>query len=214
MKTRTKTVSTNAHIVQKANTVMTIDGPRKVAEPLTIVRLARKVAGAHIITPYQLAASGTEHGQQAALILWARVAMHLGFEQAAHLENYKPGMLTDKPVIIPGLKWLHAIPNGGGRSIATATSLKAEGVKSGVLDLFLPFPVKVIDRGSTRPPLWKHGLYIEMKRPKTTKAKGRTSSKQDEFKTDMRALGYVCAVCYTWIEAASTVEAYMLGEIQ
>lgn len=54
--------------------------------------------------------------------------------------------------IIPELKLLHAIPNGGKRYKATAVRLKKEGVRSGVPDVFLP-----VARHD------KHGLYVEMK---------------------------------------------------
>ena len=49
----------------------------------------------------------------------------------------------------PGVR-IFAIPNGGARSPATAGRLKAEGVSSGVPDLFIP--------------AW--GLWVEMKRTK------------------------------------------------
>jgi len=53
----------------------------------------------------------------------------------------------------PGLELIHSIPNGGARHIAVAAKLRAEGVRAGVPDIFLPVP-----RGSA------HGLYIELKR--------------------------------------------------
>lgn len=71
---------------------------------------------ARSITPEALAASGTEHGHQAALFCWAN-------------NNVKR---------IPSLRWLHAIPNGGLRHPATAARLAAEGAKRGIPDIFWP----------------------------------------------------------------------------
>jgi hypothetical protein len=69
-----------------------------------------------VITPEQLAKSGSEHGHQAALFAWA----------AQNLTTY------------PELKWLFAIPNGGQRSASQGARLRAEGVKRGVPDIMLP----------------------------------------------------------------------------
>ena len=69
-----------------------------------------------MITPEQLAKSGTEQGHQSALFCWA----------AMNLDKY------------PELKWMHAIPNGGYRNKIEAARLKAAGVKAGVSDIFLP----------------------------------------------------------------------------
>jgi len=75
-----------------------------------------------LITPEQIAKSGTEHGHQAAIFQW---------------------------VAIEGRKWnellvlLFAIPNGGERSQSVAASLKAEGVRPGVPDMCWPVPVGV-----------------------------------------------------------------------
>src|SRR5258708_278445 len=77
----------------------------------------RKSKVAKLIAPEQLAASGTEDGHQAALFCWA--ALNVG--------KY------------PALAYMFAIPNGGLRDVRTATNLKAEGVKAGVPDIFLPF---------------------------------------------------------------------------
>lgn len=69
-----------------------------------------------MITPEQLAASGSESGHQQALLCWCQ----------QNLTKY------------PDLKWLTAIPNGGYRDKITSAKLKAEGVKAGVPDLCLP----------------------------------------------------------------------------
>lgn len=175
-----------------------------------------------MINPWTLAESGTEHGHQAALMLWAQVAMRLDFIDALNPFSYAPVMLVDRPIVLPQLKWLHAIPNGSSRGdtersrMIRGAHLKAEGVKAGVSDVFLPCPIQtalnVKQAGAGW--IWKHGLYIEMKKPKRgSKEAGKTSSKQDEFRKDMKEAGYACAVCYTWLEAVATIEAYLNGYI-
>jgi hypothetical protein len=75
-------------------------------------------------------------------------------------------------------KWpdvrIFAIPNGGYRSRATAGRLKAEGVLSGVPDLFVP--------------AW--GLWIEMKRAKG----GSLSAEQKDFIKYLESVGFSCIV--------------------
>lgn len=68
-----------------------------------------------MITPEQLAASGSEDGHQLALMCWC----------ALNFEKY------------PELKRLVAIPNGGFRDKREAAKLKAMGVKRGFPDLGL-----------------------------------------------------------------------------
>jgi hypothetical protein len=75
---------------------------------------------ASMLTPAEIAKSGTEHGHQAALCQWVAVE---GCKQ------------------YPGLELLFAIPNGGDRKPSVAAQLKAEGVKPGVPDMMLPLPV-------------------------------------------------------------------------
>jgi hypothetical protein len=86
----------------------------------------------------------TEHQIQSAFIEWARLAE----KQDERLEL------------------LFAVPNGGKRNIITAMKLKKEGVKAGVLDIFLPVKTQEYD-----------GLIIEFKRPKT----GKISQEQLRF---------------------------------
>ena len=83
-------------------------------------------------TPESLAKAGSEHAEQTALFCWAAL----------------PEVRAEYPV----LELMFAIPNGGERNKIVAGNLKAEGVKAGVLDIFLPVPSKG----------W-HGLFIEMK---------------------------------------------------
>jgi hypothetical protein len=75
---------------------------------------------------------------------------------------------------------LYAIPNGGKRHIKTAMALKAEGVQSGVPDLFLP-----LMRGG-----WG-GLYIEVKDGK----KGRLTPNHEATMQQLSLDGYLCVVC-------------------
>ena len=112
-----------------------------------------------------------EHGQQVRLFQWAAV-------QEA---NY------------PELRWLFAVPNGGARHVAVASKLKAEGVKAGVWDVFLPVP-----KGKCP------GLWIEMKY-----GKNKLTPKQREFEEHLERHGYERLVCYDWNDAADKLEEYL-----
>lgn len=115
----------------------------------------------------------SEHRHQVALIKWANTMLRKW----------------------PELRWLHAIPNGGQRNVIVAKKLKAEGVKSGISDLFLP----VARNGF-------HGLYIEMKR-----LKGKPTETQSEFITFALEQGYHAGVYNGWEAAAEGVINYMGG---
>lgn len=73
----------------------------------------------------------------------------------------------------PGVR-IFAIPNGGARSRATAGRLKAEGVSSGVPDLFIP--------------AW--GLWVEMKRSKG----GSLSPEQKDWIKYLKSVNYLVIV--------------------
>lgn len=68
-----------------------------------------------MITPEQLAKSGSEDGHQLALLCWC----------ALNFQKY------------PQLKWLHHSPNGGSRDKREAAKLKGMGTKAGFPDLLL-----------------------------------------------------------------------------
>lgn len=113
----------------------------------------------------------TEHDEQVALFEWA----------ALHRATY------------PELGLLFAIPNGGKRHIGTARKLKAEGVKAGVPDLFLPAPRAQY-----------HGLFLELKRKG-----GVITVEQRSWLTYLAEQGYATSVCYGWRAAIEIIEMYL-----
>lgn len=112
----------------------------------------------------------------------------------------------------PMLRFLYAIPNGARTSQSVANRLKAEGMKAGVPDLCLPFPIttnpKALFNYQTDTVKIFHGLYIEMKSKDT---KGRVSTVQKEWLEYLDSVGYKVAVAWTAEEAIQIIEDY-LGE--
>ena len=165
------------------------------------------------MTPATLAKSGTEHAHQTALFAYVAVAYLHGFDVADEwcktgvIPQTTPYSMYETPTV-PALEWFHAIPNGGSRGDddksrkIRGAQLKAEGVRQGVADTFLPWP-----NGG-----W-HGLYIEMKkpteRPKSETAKGGVSDEQRSFGEYAKRVGYGWAVCYDWEQAASYLRSYI-----
>jgi hypothetical protein len=170
------------------------------------------------MTPDQLAAVNAEHSHQRALFAWANVAERIGFALAWDERTYGKGAMEqfveggcNRHVTypVPELRWLHAIPNGGYRDKITAGKLKAEGVKRGIPDVFLPLPMTKYA-----------GLYVELKRPETHKAgtrkasiidqaAGSTSELQDEAIAHLRSVGYAVSVCFAWDAAAREIQSYI-----
>lgn len=174
------------------------------------------------MTPATLAKSGTEHAHQTALFAYAAVAYLHGFDAAD--EWSKTGKLPkrdpDAPPKVPALEWFHAIPNGGSRGDddksrkIRGAQLKAEGVRQGVADTFLPWPVYEPCPSDPQIMMMKWaGLYIEMKkpteRPKSETAKGGVSDEQAKFGEYARCVGYGFMVCYSWREAANALRSYI-----
>jgi len=92
----------------------------------------------------------------------------------------------------PILRWIFAIPNGGKRHPATAMKMKAEGVKRGIPDICIPYPVDE----------WA-GCYVEMKF-----GKGRLTKEQQEFIEAFQNTHKIY-VCYSAIEAAHAIGKYL-----
>lgn len=144
-----------------------------------------------MITPEQLAASGTEDGNQMALFAWA----------ALNTEIY------------PQLKNLFAIPNGGNRHIVEAIKFVGTGTRSGVPDTFLAWPC-VEHNGEYDNQFRYHGLFIEMKHEKYRNRKnGGRSEEQIEWSDRLTQAGYLVAVCYNWQEARDTLINYLEGRL-
>lgn len=91
-------------------------------------------------------------------------------------------------------KLLFAIPNGGLRNKVTAATLKKEGVKAGVADLFLAIPA------------WGyHGLFLEMKKRKGDKQ----SEEQRIFEVAVTQIGYRYLVAHGADEAIKAIQEWM-----
>lgn len=91
------------------------------------------------------------------------------------------------------LKNVFAIPNGGKRSMVAAMRAQAEGLSSGVPDLFIPFA-----NGKY------HGLFIEMKKRKG----GVVSPTQKEWLAKLNESGYLAVVCKGADEAIGEINRY------
>jgi len=131
------------------------------------------------MTPEDLAKTGTESGHQRAVFCWAALNAHT----------------------YPELEWLHHIPNGGSRGDCAKSraiaggAMKAEGVKPGVFDLFLP-----VARHNL------HGLYIEMKAPGKI---NQTSDQQKKFALFLTKQKYAWVVCDDWQMAVKMIVSYL-----
>ena len=89
---------------------------------------------------------------------------------------------------------LFAIPNGGKRNVRVAVKLKAEGVVSGVPDLFLAIP-----SGE-----W-HGLFIEMKNGKSNDV--TDNQQRIMFKLAMQK--YKTAVARSYEDFCKIIQEYL-----
>lgn len=122
-----------------------------------------------------------EHCEQVALIQWAAWMSFRASRGEADL-------------IFKKLDWLFAIPNGGDRDKIVAGRMKAEGVKSGVSDLFLP-----VARGGY------FGLWIEMKRHDG----GEVLANQTKFLEFVGKEGYANVICHGVEIAIHSLKRYL-----
>lgn len=112
-----------------------------------------------------------EHKEQVSIFVWARYARARW----------------------PELDLLHAIPNGGHRHKAVAMKMRAEGVRRGVPDIFLP-----VARSG-----W-NGLYVELKAEH-----GKVSQDQRWWLKNLSDQGYLAVVCRGGESAQHVIESYL-----
>ena len=156
-------------------------------------------------------AKESESSHQVAFFAYCVVAHNHGFDVAdrwAKTGEIDPS--RSKP--LGCLEWIHHVPNGGSRGDDARTRkirgarLMAEGVKKGIPDICLPWPIKYKRE-------WFHMLYIEMKRPElkpnAKKAKGGLSDEQIEFRAYSDSCNIAFEVAYTWEEAVRIVKSYV-----
>ena len=132
-----------------------------------------------MITPEQLAKSGSEDGAQLALLCWCS--------------------LPEIKLVYPELKYLYAIPNGGFRDKREAAKLRATGVKAGVPDLCLP-----VRRGK-----WSGLYIELKRPIQAGKTKGKVSDEQKDWIQFLMSQGYGAVVCYGWEQARDMIIQYM-----
>ena len=128
-----------------------------------------------------------ESAEQIAFVRWADIEPH----------PFLPGKLGD---------YLHAVPNGGYMlPLKLAMKLKANGLRSGVPDLFLATPI------------WEHrwaGLYIEMKKQRQhfrsmAEANGALTDNQVLWHNRLTTAGYIVRTAYGWEEAREMCVGYL-----
>lgn len=109
------------------------------------------------------------------------------YSQAKLFEYIDKNILKDERY-----RLIFAIPNGGSRNIREALSLKLQGLRAGIPDIFVSYASKNYN-----------GLYIEMK-----KKGGRVSPHQKSYLELFTKYKYLCVVCYSTDEAINTINDY------
>lgn len=167
--------------------------------------------------PHDLARSGSEAGHQAALFAWINHAKNHGMPNAWLWSGGEPEEVSTPD---DRLEWAFAVPNGGSRGgdpksrAIQGARMKAEGVKAGVADIFMPYPmlhrVETLNQNVSYQRY--HGLFIEMKKPELNhknKSDNGCSNEQKDFLVEMFLRGYVVCVCYSWVTAAVEIQEYL-----
>jgi hypothetical protein len=102
----------------------------------------------------------------------------------------------------PVLRWVHAVPNGLFLSPATKGKAVAQGMTSGIWDIFVPVPW--IEEVDGRDAIVFCGLYVEMKY-----GRNKLTDAQKAFGEHLEANYYRRAIAYNWIVAAREIIDYL-----
>lgn len=115
------------------------------------------------------------------------------------LEKFEQKKLTSWCLQHPVLcKYYLHIANERKTSPWEGRSLQQQGVRKGVSDVFIAYPVGKY-----------HGLWIELKRKKYA----RLSDEQKFWLENMNDVGYAAHVAYGHEDAISIIEKYLLSEL-
>lgn len=186
-------------------------------------------------TPWEMAAVGDESSHQKALFAWAAMARmfgpHIANEEASYkvaghakktFETWRGSFPHYEP--IPQLVWLHAIKNAEKGGAIRGAMAVAEGVRSGVFDVFLPVVTRfeygenlTNARRFKGPGLeFSHGqwgfagLYVELKTPDRKNHKnGGMSDEQLAFQAWALDQGYAAELAHGWEELRDTILRYL-----
>lgn len=187
--------------------------------------------------------TNNEYAHQVALFMWANMARLFGSAVADDRRSYMQdgfakAMYEDgsarwggslpqfKP--LADLEWLHAIKNQGHGDVVRGSRSKAEGVRSGVFDTFLPVPrtfnqdyyasdgpfvgaYPLVLPGETSGVFCAyHGFYLELKRPKSARgAAGKEREDQAKFQHYARVKGYAAEIVVGWLDARKLLLQYL-----
>jgi hypothetical protein len=126
--------------------------------------------------------------------------------KAGKVGKFKPLVPTEHQEQVKLIQWCNAHPvadcifssqAGVRTTIGTANKAKAEGMRKGVPDLFLPVPAGGF-----------HGLFIELKRVKNAKP----SKEQQDWIEFLNKQGYFAIVCYGADEAIAVIQRYLTSK--
>jgi len=124
----------------------------------------------------------------------------------------KPKLMTESQLQSICVRWfrvqyqnivIFAIPNAAKRSFRLAAKMKAEGMVSGIPDLFIAKAILRCNYGKCGKIY--HGLFIELKRSKSEKP----TDNQVYYLQKLKEAGYQTAVCHSFEEFQQTVNDYL-----